>query len=242
MNTNGNLYTFTYSTVMVIIVAAALAFASYKLQPAQDKNVRVEKMQDILSSVGIASEFVNAEGKFNKHIIKQLAVDSKGSEVSGVKPFEINLKVEYKKPLDKRVLPVYMAELDDGSQKLILPLLGKGLWGPVWGYISFNEDHNTVYGAVFDHKSETPGLGAEINTDWFENEFKGKTVFDESGEFVSVILYKGGTGAAAAAGDTKHGVDAISGGTITSKGVEAMLKECLGSYQNYLKLSSALKE
>ncbi len=235
MNTNSNLYTFIYSSVLVIVVAAALAFTAYKLQPIQEKNVRVEKMQNILSSVGIESTVKDAEDKFKKYITKEVAVDSKGQEVPGTVPFDINLKIEYKKAGSERTLPVFIATLDDGSVKQIFPLLGKGLWGPIWGYISFNEDLNTVFGAVFDHKTETPGLGAEIKTDWFEEPFKGKTIFDESGSFVSITVHKGGKGAAAAAGDTKHGVDAISGGTITSKGLQKMLADCLISYEAYMK-------
>lgn len=234
MNTNSNIYTFIYSSVLVIIVAAALAFTAYKLQPIQDKNVRVEKMQNILSSVGIESTVKDAEDMFKKYITSQIAVDSKGEIVNGVDPFNINLKVEYKKPEDKRVVPIFVATLDDGSVKQIFPLLGKGLWGPIWGYISLNQDLNTIYGAIFDHKSETPGLGAEIKTEWFEKPFTGKTIFDTSGKFVSITVYKGGKGSAKAAGDTEHGVDAISGGTITSKGLQKMLADCLGTYEAYL--------
>jgi Na+-transporting NADH:ubiquinone oxidoreductase subunit C len=222
---------------MVIIVAAALALTAYQLQPTQDKNVRVEKMQNILSSVGINTTVKDAEEKFQKYITNQITVDNKGAEVSGLTPFDINLKLEYKKNIEDRKLPVYFATLDDGSVKKIFPLLGKGLWGPIWGYISFNDDNNTVFGAVFDHKGETPGLGAEINKDWFQKPFVGKTIFDKEGKFVSIIVHKGGKGAAVAAGDTEHGVDAISGGTITSKGLQKMLLDCLTSYEPYLKLS-----
>ncbi|MFC2087108.1 NADH:ubiquinone reductase (Na(+)-transporting) subunit C, partial [Bacteroidota bacterium] len=115
----------------------------------------------------------------------------------------------------------------------IIPLRGKGLWGPIWGYVSLEDDYNTVYGAVFDHKTETPGLGAEINTTWFQKPFKGKNIFNQSGEFVGINIYKGGSGAAANAGDLKHGVDGISGGTITSKGVEAMIHDNLNLYTAY---------
>jgi len=235
MNTNSNIYTFIYSSVMVILVAAVLAFTAIQLQPAQDKNVRVEKMQNILSSIGINSTVEDAEQKFNKYITNQVTVDFKGAEVAGSKPFDINLKAENKKKVEERILPVYYAKLDDGSEKKIFPLLGKGLWGPIWGYISMNDDNNTIFGAVFDHKSETPGLGAEINTDWFEGPFKGKSIFDSEGKFVSIAVHKGGKGAAVAAGDSEHGVDAISGGTITSKGLEKMLLDCLSFYEAYLK-------
>ncbi len=219
---------------MVILVAAALAFTAIKLQPTQDKNVRVEKMQNILSSIGIKSTVKDAEKLFAKYIVQQISVDFKGSEVKDITPFDINLKIENKKETELRRMPVYLAKLDDGSTKTIFPLLGKGLWGPVWGYISFNDDNNTVYGAVFDHKSETPGLGAEINTEWFREPFKGKTIFDKAGKFVSIKVHKGGKGAAIAAGDSEHGVDAISGGTITSNGLEKMLLDCLAFYEAYL--------
>ena len=112
---------------------------------------------------------------------------------------------------------------------------GKGLWGPIWGYIALNDDYNTIFGAVFDHDGETPGLGAEINTDWFRGAFIDKRIFDENGKFVSITLHKGGEGAAQNAGDVLHGVDAISGGTITSRGLEDMVKNTFNSYLTYFK-------
>lgn len=233
MNTNSNLYTFIYASVLVIVVAAVLSFTALKLQPLQEANVRIEKMQDILASVHIETTVQNAEADYDKFITKSMVINSEGKEIDG-KAFNINLKQEYKSDLKDRHLPVYEATLEDGSKKLIFPLRGTGLWGPIWGYISLEEDLNTIYGAVFDHAKETPGLGAEINKDWFQEPFKGKTIFD--GEtFVGINVHKGGKGAAAALGDTEHGVDAISGGTITSKALQEMVKNCMGSYQVYLK-------
>lgn len=234
IDTNGNLYTFLYASILVIVVAAVLAFTAIKLQPLQEKNVRIEKMQNILQSVGIDVTFENAEELFGKYITKQILVNINGEEVAG-DAFTTNLKVQSKAKDEDKVLPVYYAKLDDGSEKTIIPLSGKGLWGPVWGYIALEEDYNTIFGAVFDHKAETPGLGADINKDWFEQPFKGKTLF-EGDEFVSITLYKGGKGAAVIAEDTKHGCDAISGGTITSKGLERMLKEeWFYNYEAFLK-------
>lgn len=233
MNTNSNLYTFIYASVLVIVVAAVLSFTALKLQPLQEANVRIEKMQDILASVGIETTVENAEADYNKYISKSKVVNSAGEEVDG-NAFDINLKQEYKKDLEERHLPVYVATLDDGNKKLIFPLRGTGLWGPIWGYISLEDDLSTIFGAVFDHAKETPGLGADINKEWFQDPFKGKTIFD--GEtFVGINVHKGGKGAAAALGDTEHGVDAISGGTITSDALEEMIKNCMGSYQVYLK-------
>jgi len=229
MDTNGNLYTFIYASVLVIVVAAALSFTALKLQPIQEMNVKNEKMQNILTSVEVESTAKTAHDIFEKYITKSIVVNAKGEELEGT-AFDINLKQEYKKKAEDRTLPLYQATLDDGSTKLIIPLMGKGLWGPIWGYIALEDDMNTVFGAVFDHKGETPGLGAEINKDWFEKPFAGKTIY-EDGKLVGIIVHKGG---AEAAGDTKHGVDAISGGTITSKALEAMIFNCLSSYEPYL--------
>jgi Na+-transporting NADH:ubiquinone oxidoreductase subunit C len=219
---------------MVIIVAALLSLASTALKPFQQKNIETEKRLDILKSVGGAQDLASARSKheyvgteYNRIIIEQLVVNQQGDRVEGVDPFTINLKAEFAKPAEKQNLPVFVAQLDDGSRKYILPLLGRGLWGPIWGYISLNDDFNTVYGASFAHKSETPGLGAEIANLDFQNQFKGKEVFS-NGKFVSISVVKGG----ARAGDP-HGVDAVSGGTITSVGLEDMIKDCLMGYQEF---------
>lgn len=127
-----------------------------------------------------------------------------------------------------RLLPVYVCQKDT-SKYYILPLRGKGLWGPIWGYIALQSDLNTVYGAVFDDADETPGLGAQISQSWFQKNFVGKKIFDNKGNFTSIEVVKGG-----APPTDIHGVDAISGGTITSKGVQAMLYDCLSSYVNFI--------
>jgi len=237
MNTNGNTYTFIYASVMVVVVAAMLAFASESLKPYQEKNVRIEKMQNILSSLSIESTPENAEELFNKYMPENqhVVIDSKGEPVSGENAFDINLKEELEKDLESRHMPLFIASFEDGSQKIVIPVLGKGLWGPIWGYISLEKDMNTIAGAVFAHKGETPGLGADIDQKWFQEPFKGKKLFDEAGTFIGIKVHKGGKGAAAAMGDTEHGVDAISGGTITSKGLEAMLLNCLSGYETYFK-------
>ncbi len=233
-NTNSNGYTFIFASVLVIIVAAALAFTAVTLQPLQEQNIKVEKMQNIMQSVGVETNVEEAEQKFNQIVTKKIIINTEGQEVPG-DAFATNLKAEARKAPSERKLPVYYAKTENGEEKIIIPLQGKGLWGPVWGYLALNNDYNTIYGAVFDHKGETPGLGADINKSWFEENFKGKTLF-EGDQFVSVTLYKGGKGAAKNAGDLKHGCDAISGGTITSKGVEKMMKKgWLSNYEVFLK-------
>jgi Na+-transporting NADH:ubiquinone oxidoreductase subunit C len=219
---------------MVILVAATLSFTAISLQPLQDKNVEIEKKQNILASVGIEADANNAEAEYSKYITASFVVNSKGEKVEGIDAFKLNMAQEVSKAHDTRNLPIYICKKND-NQYFIIPLRGKGLWGPIWGYLALESDLNTIYGAVFDHKGETPGLGAEINQGWFQEPFLGKTIFNKDGNFVSITVHKGGKGSAAAAGDLEHGVDAISGGTITSKGLEAMISDCLTPYENYFK-------
>lgn len=228
MNTQSNTYTFIYASVMVIVVAAVLSFAALQLKPLQNKNKEIEKKQYILKSVNIASTPENAENLYKQMIVESYVVNTKGEKVEG-DAFTVDMTKETALAPEKRKLPVYIFQNNEGEQKIIIPVRGKGLWGPIWGYLSLNQDHSSIYGAIFDHKGETPGLGAEISKEFFQKPFKGKKIFDESGKFTSIQVVKG------SAGDNIHGVDAISGGTITSKGVEAMLDDCLRGYQVYLK-------
>ena len=237
MNKNSSSFTFIFSSVMVIVVAVLLAAAAIVLGPYQAKNVRLEKMQNILGSIGIITNREEAEKLFNLYIKEQVVLNSKGEPVAEKIPaFNIDLKKELDKArignADKQLFPLFVFD-KDGKLYYVIPVRGKGLWGPIWGYIALEGDLNTVYGASFGHKSETPGLGAEIETVEFQKQFKGKKIFDESGNFVSVKLIKGG-----AAPENLHGVDAVSGGTITSNGVSEMLQRTIGSYLLYFKTSN----
>lgn len=229
MNTNSNKYIIIYSVVLVILVAVSLTFVAMALKPKQEDNVRIEKMQNILASAHIETSVKDAIPLYDKYITSTLVVNSIGEEVPNADGFTIDLASELKKPADKQQLPVFIATID-GTEYTILPVRGKGLWGPIWGYIALESDYNTIYGCIFDHKGETPGLGAEINTPAFQKEFEGKEIFNEQGDFVSIGVLKG-----AETDNDKNAVDAISGGTITSKGLEHMLFDCLKSYQEYFK-------
>lgn len=226
MNKQGNTYTFLYSTILVVVVAALLAIVALWLQPKQNENIENEKRQNILRSVNIQSTALDSKELFDKYIVKQFVVNSKGEEVEG-NAFTIDLAAQSKVACDKKLLPVFVANID-GATKYILPIYGKGLWGPLWGYISLNDDKNTIYGTVFDHKGETPGLGAEITTQVFQKQYQGKLIFDDN-RLVSILVKKGG----GAVGP--HEVDGISGGTITSKGVENMVTTYLTCYESFLK-------
>ena len=225
MDINKNSFTFGFTTIMVIIVSALLSITYIKLKPYQDRNIELEKKQNILSSVGITVHRDDAEVKYSTYIKSEIVLNNKGEEVEG-SAFDVDLGKEIKKDVNTQLLPLFISEVD-GATRYIIPLRGKGLWGPIWGFIALEDDLNKVYGAVFDHKKETPGLGAEINTPMFQDPFAGKTIFE--GEVLTPIkVIKGGP----TEGDM-HGVDGISGGTITSNGVSDMLSERLSMYLPY---------
>ncbi|NPA37440.1 MAG: NADH:ubiquinone reductase (Na(+)-transporting) subunit C [Chlorobi bacterium] len=229
MDRQGNTYTFIYASVLVVVVAAVLAFVSQTLKPIQQKNIEVARKIDILKSVNIQSTSKDAVQKYEKYIgNNSFILNYNGEKIEG-DAFAVDLEKELKKKPEDRKYPIFICTVD-GQKKYIIPVRGKGLWGPIWGYISLNEDKKTIFGATFGHKGETPGLGAEIEKPQFQKPFSGKTIFDENGNFTSIKVVKGK--------DTSkdpHAVDAISGGTITSKGVEAMLRDCLSGYQKFLK-------
>lgn len=228
MNKNSSTFTFTFAAVMVIVVATLLASAAIGLKPMQEKNAELEKKQNILSSVNIIVERDAAEKAYDEYIVERLVVNNKGEVIDG-DPFTIDLKQESKKEEADRAYPLFVAKID-GNKYYIIPMRGKGLWGPIWGYLAIENDFNTIYGASFDHKGETPGLGAEISTSSFQEQFKGKKILDNNGGFVSVKIVKGG-----GAGENPHGFDGISGGTITSVGLSNMLENTLANYIAYFK-------
>jgi Na+-transporting NADH:ubiquinone oxidoreductase subunit C len=223
-----NRYIFLFSIVMVVSVAALLSLAATLLQPAQERNLEVEKKKNMLESINVPATRENTEELYDKYITESFVLNSRGELVSGVDAFTVVIKNEQKKPLEDQSLPVFRAEPDDGENVIIIPVEGKGLWGPIYGYVSLKSDMNTIYGVNFDHKGETPGLGAEINTTAFESQFHGKKIFDND-SFISVQVLKGG-----APESDIHGVDGISGGTITSNGLQSMIFDCLQKYNVYL--------
>ena len=226
MDVNKNSYTIAFATLLVVLVAALLSSASIGLKPFQSKNIVQEKKQNILKSVGIVLTREEADVDYDKYIKEELVINHLG-EIQEGSAFDVELSKELRKDHKDQSYPLYIAEVD-GEVKYIIPLRGKGLWGPIWGFISLENDLNTVSAAVFDHKAETPGLGAEINRPFFQDPFKGKTIM-EDGKFVSIKVEKKG-----ANGDI-HKVDGISGGTITSDGVSDMIDERLSKYLPYFK-------
>ena len=230
MNTNKNSYTIIYATIMVVIVALVLALVSDALKAKQTSNVELDKKKQILSSLNVETAGQDVEAIFLKYIPKAFVINGKGEVISEDqnKAFNIDIKKELSKPIEKKELPIYIATVD-GQTKYILSVRGTGLWGPIWGYVAFNDNKNTIFGSFFTHASETPGLGAEIATRHFQNEFIGKKINNTDNKFVSIAVVKPGQHV-----DDKEYVDGISGGTITSKGVETMLLNSIGQYEPFL--------
>ena len=233
MKRDSNAYTFIFATLMVLVVASALAFTASSLKDLQASNVRKEKMQNILATIGVETDREQAEILYNQYITGELSLTSGGDLDQEVNAFEINLNNELKKPVNEQRFPLYEASVE-GEKYYIVPLRGAGLWNAIWGYIALEEDKNTIKGAVFDHVGETAGLGAEITQEWFQNRFLGEKVFDKEGNLVGINVSKTNNDPKDLDKDD-HEVDAISGATITGDGVTNMILERLNHYLPYLK-------
>lgn len=226
MNKNSNIYTIIYSVVLVMVVGILLSVVYQALRPKQLENIANDTKKQILASARIVPEKGESISElFDKHIISSYIVDAAGNRIdNSTNPFDINMALEIKKPAYERELPVYECETAEGL-KFIVPVYGAGLWGPIWGYVAFDANGNTIYGAYFSHEGETPGLGAEIEKPAFQDQFEGKDIFAKDGEFTSIAVVKTGKEP-----QGKAWVHAVSGGTITSQGVQKMLYDSLQPY------------
>lgn len=240
-----NSYIFRYAAIMVILVAAVLSSVAMLLKPMQERNVAVANMRNILAAVHIEASADNAIELYKKYIVEEDGLSPEGDIVSiykdnklekgDVRPFDIILKDEfYKKNKGQAYeIPLYIADVN-GKKLYIFPMLGRGLWGQIYGNLALESDFNTVYGAWFGHDKETPGLGAEIGNADFQKQFVGKKIFDDKGDFTSIKVIKGASKVLTPE-QLVHGVDAISGGTITSNGVSEMLQTNLSNYLEFIK-------
>ena len=227
---HSNRYTLIYATVLSVITAIVLAVAAEGLKPAQEANIALDKKSNILRAVRLAyTERGQIENTYAERV-QEMVLDGTGKPLSSVTTSEIDLKEEVAKAPQERRLPLYVFTEKDGKKYYIVPLRGVGLWGPIWGYISLQDDFNTVYGSFFDHKSETPGLGAEIAELPFQEQFQGKKIMSDEGQFVSVNVVKKTDKVNYG---HEHRVDAISGGTITSRGTNDMIKNGTAPYLAY---------
>ncbi len=227
INTNSDVYAVIYSAIVVVIVAFLLAAVSSALKPRQDANIELDKKKQILASLN-EKNLADAAATYDALIVADPIVDAQGNVVAERGGFEVANDA-----IGKDNLPLYVANVN-GAKKYIIPMTGNGLWGGIWGYLALNDDCNSIYGVYFSHASETPGLGAEIAGDKFQGRFTKdkdgndivKKVYDENGEVALSVLKK--------SSDADYHIDAISGATITSNGVDLMLKEKLAPYYKYL--------
>lgn len=240
--TDSNSYTIFFAIGMVLVVGSLLAFLASSLKPNIDENKRIEKQQNILYAMGVnenegsSAIFVSttaAGQEFQKYIKKQLVIE--GDNISeDEKAYLIDVKKEKAKAKDGGVrrLPLFVGE-KDGKTFYVAPIRGKGLWDAIWGYVAMDENM-VVQGAYFDHKGETPGLGANIKQRYFMDDFVGEHLLDVNGNFKGIRVAKGNNDAINT--DKKdHEVDAIAGATITGDGVSAMIKSDLRLYVSYFK-------
>jgi Na+-transporting NADH:ubiquinone oxidoreductase subunit C len=228
-----NLYIVLYAAAITIVCGGLLAFASQTLKPLQDANVELERKKNILSTV---MELKDSDdiNKIYSERVKELVIGFDGNVKEGVSASAVVIAAEYKKKPEDRLLPVYEFRNQQNPEKLdnvVLPVYGFGLWNDIWGFVALQSDLNSIQGVKFQHKGETPGLGARIESEEIQGRYKGKSIFD-NGVLESVMMQKGEgmdyTGDA-------HKVDGMSGATLTGKGVNNMLRDYLTCYQNYLK-------
>ncbi len=226
MNTNSNGYTIAYASILVTIVAALLAIVYSALNDRIVENVKLDTKKQILSALNIKDD-ENAAEIFEKSV-KHYVMAEDGS----LKEYDGEFITDYSK--DTVNVHVFECNIKD-TIKYVLPVNGAGLWGPIWGYVALNNDKNTVEGVFFGHEGETPGLGAEITKDEFINKFIGKKVFGEGSDAILLGVEK-------KVSLPNHQVDGITGGTITSKGVDAMLKDGLNKFKAFLRSTNVSAE
>jgi len=224
-NTNSNVYTIVYASVMVIIAAFLLAFVASVLKSPQEANVANDKRGQILSSLNIRN--VNdVTDEYNKVILHDLILNANGQVIKEDGGFEVESKdITAKNPADKK-LPLYVAKVNNDTI-YVVPLYGRGLWGGISGYLALKKDFDTVFGSYFTHESETAGLGARIVEEEFQEKFIGKKAFSDSTfQKVALVLSK-------KIENPEHEVDAITGATLTSNGVSEMFQTSLLPYQKF---------
>ena len=243
INTDKNSYTIIFAILMVVAVGSLLAFTASALKPTISENKRLEKQQNILYAMGVnnndetSAVFVSTDEApkfFDQYVKKQLVLQN-GEVTEDAEAYLIDVKQEQAKAKDpdySRKLPLFVGE-KDGKTSYVIPIYGKGLWDAIWGYIAV-DDSFVVQGVYFDHKGETPGLGANIKERYFMDDFYGEHLLTESGAFEGISVAKGNA-------DPKNEdkvdneVDALAGATITGNGVTAMIKNDLKLYWPYFK-------
>lgn len=228
-----NSYIIIYAAILTIVCGGLLALAAEGLKDKQQANVALEQRKNILSTVMEIKDGDDVNTLYKKNV-QEYVVSYDGNPVEGVDPTKIDLTAEWKKPAQQRQLPVYEFRNPTDTSKVdyvVLPVYGYGLWNEIWGFVALQSDFNTIQGVKFEHKGETPGLGARITESEVQARFKGKSIFDQ--EVLASIQIMKGEGNDYSS--QPHKVDGMSGATLTGKGVNNMLLDYLKCYENYLK-------
>ncbi|TAF66244.1 MAG: NADH:ubiquinone reductase (Na(+)-transporting) subunit C [Cytophagales bacterium] len=233
-----NIYIVVYTIALTVVCGVLLAMAAVGLKPLQDANIALEKKQNILGTVMPNVPREQVEAIYAKRV-KAYVINNEGAIQKDLKAEDIDVSGEYKKEMKERLLPVYEILDSEGknTEFYVFPVYGYGLWDNIWGYISLKNDLNTVNGVLFDHKSETPGLGARITSEEVQKRYKDKNIF-EGNKLMSVTMMKGEGNDYS---KDKYKVDGMSGATITGGGVNKMLSEYLACYENFIKSKSNKK-
>ncbi|MEP0987775.1 NADH:ubiquinone reductase (Na(+)-transporting) subunit C [Ekhidna sp.] len=234
-----NLYVILFAVGLTVVFGGALSLTSVGLKPLQDKQVEIDTKKKILGAVMDISkiEDPNELLALYEEKVSSIVVDINGNEITedkDGKPIvaeKVNIQRNSKFPPEERMYPVFMFSESEGKiDSYIFPTFGSGLWDWISSFIALGPDLNTVMGIAFDHKSETPGLGARITEPTVQQRYVGKEIYNDQGELVSISMVKGEGNA----GLTEHQVDGMSGATITGKGVNAMLENYLTYYQAFM--------
>ncbi len=233
-----NGYILIFSTAITVVLGGLLALASESLKPQQKRQVQLDTKKQILNAV------IDTQGKSKADLekiyaerIRSIVVDYQGepiqkdTEGNPVVAENVKIRVQYKKPKEKRLYPVFKY-VKQGSEmqveSYIIPMYGKGLWNDIWGYLAIQTDFNTVKGASFDHIGETPGLGARITSSQIQHRYRGKKLYKGS-DFLSITMLKGEGNPNL---DDYH-IDGMSGATITGDGVNDMMKDYVQLYKPF---------
>lgn len=229
-----NSYVIIYAAIITITCSLILASSANLLKPRQQENIQLDMRKNILYSAGLmeaGKEYQRNEVlKLYDENIKSMVITKAGEEVSDKTVDQLDPKK------DVDLLPVFYSQKNGEISSYILPIAGKGLWSTIYGYLALQPDANTVVGITFYKHGETPGLGGEIEKDWFKNNFIGKKIFSPDGELLSVTIVKGKVAELIPEGEQYHYVDGISGSTLTGKGLNNFLKEDLKSYEPFFNL------
>ena len=231
-----NLYIVVFAIIITIILGGSLSIVSQSLKPLQKEQIELDTKKQILKAVmNIESKMPEEINAIYEQRIQSTIVDHKGKSINSndLKAESINIGKEYKKDIQNKLLPVfkYMSQSTDEVEAYIIPAYGKGLWNDIWGYIAIKPDFNTIKGVSFDHIGETPGLGARITSLEVQERYKDKKLYDEEGNFASIIMLKGEKNDNL----NDHQVDGMSGATITGNGVNIMLEDYMKYYQEFFK-------